>query len=177
MENDSTRRRPAPPSFVAFAARLLLYLFLTSLLFSVLQMHEHLRAVQEWLAATAVAGARVLGAAATVKGSLIQLSEAALDINHECTGIFVLLVYSVFVVAYPAPWIQRAAGLALGISVLTAVNVARLILLTFIASRRPDLFDYFHEYFFQGVFIALMAYLGTMWTEQVRRAVVDRVPG
>lgn len=177
MENESPRGKPAPPSFAAFAARLLLYLFLTSLLFSVFQLHQHLRAVQEWMAATAVAGAQVLGASATLRGTVIQLSDVALDINHECTGVFVLLVYSVFVLAYPAPWMLRAAGLALGTTVLTAVNLGRLILLTFIASRRPELFEYFHEYFFQGVFIALMAYLGTMWTEQVRRAVVVRVSG
>jgi exosortase/archaeosortase family protein len=106
---------------------------------------------------------------------VIRLEGAALDINHECTGIFVLLVYATFVAAYPAAWTERAYGILVGIAVLMAVNVGRLILLTVIASRRPEWFVYFHEYFFQGLFIALLAFLASVWTEQVRRATLRRI--
>jgi exosortase/archaeosortase family protein len=80
-----------------------------------------------------------------------------------------------FVLAYPAPWIQRLSGIAIGLVTLMGINVARLIVLTVIASRYPDWFGYFHEYFFQGLFIALLAFLASVWTEQVRRATVGRI--
>ena len=72
-------------------------------------------------------------------------------------------------------WRRRLRALAIGLSTLTAINIARLIILTVIASRYPDWFAYFHEYFFQGLFIALLAFLASMWTEQVRRATVGRL--
>jgi exosortase/archaeosortase family protein len=65
--------------------------------------------------------------------------------------------------------------MAVGMAVLMGINVARLILLTVIASKQPAWFAYFHEYFFQGLFIALLAFLASVWTEQVRRATLRRI--
>ena len=170
-------KRPAalPPTFSGFAVRLLLYLFLVSLLFSLGGLHFKMRPIQEIMASTVTAGANRLGAGATVSGTIIRTPYAALDINHECTAIFVLLVYAMFVLAYPAPWRHRCYGILLGVSTLTAINLARLVVLTVIASRHPSWFAYFHEYFFQGLFIALLAFLASIWTEQVRRATTSRV--
>lgn len=164
-----------PPSFAAFTVRLLLYLFLASLLFSLGKLHTRMEPLQRLIAQAAAAGANRLGADATVNGTIIRMDRAALEINHECTGVFVLLVYAMFVLAYPAPWRQRLSGITLGAVFLTVVNVARLIALTWIASRKPDLFAYFHEYFFQGVFVALLAFLASIWTEQVRRATLGGI--
>jgi archaeosortase B (VPXXXP-CTERM-specific) len=121
------------------------------------------------------AGANLLGAGAEVESTIIRARYAALDINHECTGIFVLLVYAMFVLAYPAPWGHRVSGIAIGFGVLMAINLGRLVVLTLIASNYPSWFAYFHEYFFQGLFIALLAFLASLWTEQVRRATVGRL--
>jgi archaeosortase B (VPXXXP-CTERM-specific) len=166
----------APPTFSGFVARLFAYLFLASLFFSLGGVHKKMGPIQRLIAATVTSGANRLGADASVEKTIIRTRNAALDINHECTGVFVLLVYATFVLAYPAPWRQRLQGIGLGIVVLTAINVGRLVLLTLIASRRPAWFAYFHEYFFQGLFIALLAILASLWTEQVRRATVGRIP-
>jgi len=165
-----------PPTFSGFALRLLAYLFAVSLLFSLGQLHLRMGPVQQLMASTVAAGANRFGADATLDGTIIRMDHVALDINHECTGIFVLLVYAMFVLAYPAPWRQRVYGVGLGAVVLTAINIARLMLLTVIARRQPELFAYFHEYFFQGLFIALLALMAALWTEQVRRATFGRVP-
>jgi archaeosortase B (VPXXXP-CTERM-specific) len=175
QKKNSAGRRPR--AFTMFALRLLGYLFAVSLLFSLGGLHQRLRPVQDWMAAVVASGANVMGANATEMGSIIRLEHAALDINHECTGVFVLLVYGTFVLAYPASWLQRLSGMAVGVVVLMGVNVGRLIVLAVIASRYPDWFAYFHEYFFQGVFIALLAFLASIWTEQVRRAALSSVPG
>jgi exosortase/archaeosortase family protein len=177
MANDKkpAREPQSSPTFAGFAIRLFLYLFLASLLFSVGNLHERLMPVQRFLAESAGGGANLAGAGATVDGTIIRTENAALDINHECTGVFVLIVYTMFVLAYPAPWRSRLSGAAVGWIALNVVNVLRLVLLTVIASRRPDWFAYFHEYFFQGLFIALLAILASIWTEQVRRATLPGV--
>ena len=167
---------PRPPTFAGFVARLLGYLFLASLAFSIGELHLHMMPIQAGMAAIVTRAANVFGAEATVTGSIIATPHAALDINHECTGVFVLLVYTMFVLAYPAPWLQRLRGIAIGFVTLTAINLARLAVLTVIASRFPDWFAYFHEYFFQGLFIALLAVLASLWTEQVRRASLRQLP-
>jgi archaeosortase B (VPXXXP-CTERM-specific) len=163
------------PTFAGFVVRLLLYLFLVSLFFSLGGMHKRMGPIQRLIVSVVTSGANALGADATADKTIVRTLGAALEINHECTGVFVLLVYGTFVLAYPAPWKQRLQGIGLGAVVLTAINVARLILLTLIASRRPAWFAYFHEYFFQGLFIALLALLASAWTEQVRRATLGRV--
>jgi exosortase/archaeosortase family protein len=81
-----------------------------------------------------------------------------------------------FVLAYPAPWGQRLSGTLVGWITLLTINLIRLVFLTYIASQRPDWFAYFHEYFFQGLFIALLAILASLWTEQVRRASLHQLP-
>jgi archaeosortase B (VPXXXP-CTERM-specific) len=165
-----------PPSFSGFVVRLLGYLFLASLAFSIGELHLHMRPIQTAMATTVTAAANALGAGASVSGTIISTPHAALEINHECTGVFVLLVYTMFVLAYPATWGQRLRGITIGFVTLTAINLARLAALTLIASRFPDWFAYFHEYFFQGLFIALLAVLASLWTEQVRRATLRRLP-
>ena len=69
-----------------------------------------------------------------------------------------------------------AIAVWIGFTTLMAINLIRLAALTVIASEFPDWFAYFHEYFFQGLFIALLAVLASLWTEQVRRATLRRLP-
>jgi archaeosortase B (VPXXXP-CTERM-specific) len=174
-ERQATPPLERPPTFSGFVLRLLLYLFAASLAFSLGGLHQRLLPVQQVMASLVGWGANKLGADATVEDTIIKSPHAALEINHECTGVFVLVVYATFVLAYPSPWSHRLSGIAIGISTLMAINVARLIVLTVIASKYPTWFGYFHEYFFQGLFIALLALLASIWTEQVRRATISRV--
>lgn len=165
-----------PPTFSGFVVRLLAYLFIASLAFSIGELHLHMRPIQTAMAAIVTWMANLFNASATVSGTIISTPHNALDINHECTGVFVLLVYAMFVLAYPASWAQRLRGIAIGFVTLTVINLLRLAALTIIASEFPDWFAYFHEYFFQGLFIALLAVLASLWTEQVRRATVRQLP-
>lgn len=164
-------------TFTGFVVRLLLYLFLVSLLFSLGGIHRKMGLIQGAMAGIVAAGANALGARARVHGTVIEVERLGLEINHECTGVFVLLVYAVFVLAYPAPWTWRGRGMLLGVLVLTAANIGRLVLLVIVAERQPSWVGYLHEYFFQCLFIALLAFLAAVWTEQVRRAAVNSIPG
>lgn len=156
--------------FYLLVARFLGYLFAASLAFSLGNAHRYLEPLQAAIAWSAVQGARAFGDSATAEGAFINIHDyPAIFINHECTGIFVLVIYAAFLLAYPAPWSRRLAGIAVGVIVLQAVNVARLIALTLIASRWPELFDYFHEYIWQGIFVAMLALLVATWIDTVNR--------
>jgi archaeosortase B (VPXXXP-CTERM-specific) len=174
MTSSRTARTTAPGGsnrpFYLLVARFLAYLFLASLAFSVGKVHEYLEPVQVAIASSAALGARALGDPAKADGAFISIQGyPAIFINHECTGVFVLVIYTAFLLAYPATWLQRLAGIAIGVVVLEVVNVVRLALLTVIAGSWPDLFEYFHEYVWQGVFVALLALLVAVWIDSVNR--------
>jgi archaeosortase B (VPXXXP-CTERM-specific) len=157
-------------AFYMLVARFLVYLFAASLAFSMGKAHEYLEPVQVVIASSAALGARLLGSAARADGAFISIQDyAAISINHECTGIFVLVIYTAFLLAYPATWLQRLAGIGVGVVILEAINVLRLSLLTVIAARWPSLFDYFHEYVWQGIFVAMLALLVAIWIDTVNR--------
>ena len=81
----TSRARPArktaepperPPTFSGFVVRLLLYLFLASLLFSIGDIHERMGPIQEAMAKIVAAGANLLGAEASVDGSVVRAHHA-----------------------------------------------------------------------------------------------------
>jgi archaeosortase B (VPXXXP-CTERM-specific) len=164
------------PSFVGLVVRFLGYLFVASLAFSLGGVHERLTLFQSTIAYGAAVGARLLGQTVEVDGPVIAVNGAsAINVNHECTGIFVLIIYAAFLLAYPATWQRRVLGILAGGVILEAVNVARLSVLAMIAARWPSLFEYFHEYLWQGIFVAMLALLVASWIENVnRQALVPR---
>ena len=59
-------------------------------------------------------------------------------------------------------------GAAIGVVALTAINILRIAFLVRVAEVAPDLFAYFHEYVWQGVFLVLVIAYAMSWVERVR---------
>ncbi len=151
-----------------FGARFLLLLVAASVATWAINLPNQLSAVQQilaqgasWLAAFTGSGSRVLGDQIFVKGLTI-------NINYECTGAYVLLILVTFVLSYPATWRDRATGILVGVSALTVLNTVRIAVLIRVAEIRPDLFAYFHEYVWQGVFLVLVIVYAMAWVDRVR---------
>jgi exosortase/archaeosortase family protein len=124
--------------------------------------------VQAFLAGSATAVARVFGSLSTAKIDQVYVNGLVMDINYECTGLYVILILLTFLLAYPASWRSRVAGAALGVAALTLVNVLRISILIGVAELQPDLFGYFHEYVWQGLFLILVIAYAMTWVEYVR---------
>ena len=92
----------------------------------------------------------------------------SLDVNYECTGVYVLLILFTFLFAYPASWRSRISGVIVGVVALTAINIFRISVLVRVAEIEPELFGYFHEYVWQGVFLILVIAYAMAWVERVR---------
>ncbi len=170
---------PPPPAtgreFRRFVLRFLGSLLLFSMLFTVTNIQNHLSPLENAIAAGTALGARAVGVGVTRTGNSLAVTGGFhIEINHECTAFFVLMIYGAFLLAYPAtPW-ERLRGFLIGIVVLMAVNVARLIGLVIVVDWRPSMFDYFHEYFFQVMFLGLITVLAHRWlaTLKVQRDVL-----
>lgn len=152
---------------VAFGLRFFALLLLASLAFWVFTLHTRLGPLQR---ATAYLGAGlerlVMNGKAVSYGDNIVVEALTLNVNHECTGIFVFVLFASFVLAYPTSWKARAGGLLAGLPLLFAINVIRLATLARIVEVYPDAFFYFHEYVWQGFFMVIVLVGAITWAER-----------
>jgi exosortase/archaeosortase family protein len=160
----------------SFLLRFFLLLFVGSLAFSIGNLHAHLDPLQSVIAYSATVLARLLGTPVDSSGPIIVIRDGyQIFVNHECTGIFFLVIWAAFVLAHRAHWKARALGFFGGAAIMEIVNVTRLATLAAVGARWPTLFDYFHEYLWQGIFVVLIAVLAALWRDAVeRQALVPR---
>jgi len=164
MEAEVARGRRSP-GFV-FGLRFFACLLGFSVLFWASSLHEHLGPVQRAIATLSAVGARLAGGTAVAQGTDVIVNTMVMNVNHECTGIFVLVLFASFVLAYPASWTARLVGLAVGLPLLFTVNVFRLATLARIVEVYPQAFFYFHEYVWQGIFMVFVLVGALAWAER-----------
>jgi exosortase/archaeosortase family protein len=155
--------------FVRFGLLFFLFLLGFSVLSVATNLQNHLHVAENGIAGAATWLAHGVGSAAVVNQNIINVSGLTIDINHECTGVFVLFVLISFIGAYPARWTTQLLGILIGVSVLTLVNVLRIVTLVRIVEFYPGLFVYFHEYVWQGAFLMLVTLYALTWVEWARR--------
>ena len=163
---------PAAPGRLSpatrFTLRFLGFLLLASVAFWALSLHTRLSPVQRAIAASSATLARWSGGTSVAHGDDIMVRDLVMNVNHECTGIFVIMLFSSFVLAYPASWRAKVTGLAVGIPLFMAINILRLATLARIVEFYPNLFFYLHEYVWQGI-LTVLVLLGTLaWAERLR---------
>ena len=156
------RRMPG----LGFSLRFFAYLLLFSVVFWLFSLHEHLGQVQRSIASLSAAIERLAGGHAVATQEDIVVQTMTMTINHECTGIFVYMLFIAFVLAYPAPWAGRLSGLAVGIPLIFVVNVLRLATLARVVEIYPQAFFYLHEYVWQGIFTVFVLVGAIAWAER-----------
>lgn len=158
-------RKQASPG-VMFSLRFFTCLFLCCAGFWLCSLHERLGPVQRAIAGLSTFGQQWVGGHAVARGDDVVIGSMVININHECTGVFVYMLFLSFVLAYPAPWIGRLTGLAIGIPLMFAVNVVRLATLARVVEIYPQAFFYLHEYVWQGLFTVLVLVGAIAWAER-----------
>jgi exosortase/archaeosortase family protein len=152
-----------------FGATFFLFLLGFSVLSVATSLQNHLQVAEQAIAAAATWLARLTGSAATVvDGNSIAAAGMSLNINHECTGVFVIFVLVSFIGAFPAPLATKLIGILVGIVGLTLINVIRIATLVRIVEFYPQAFTYFHEYVWQGAFLMLVTLYAITWVEWSR---------
>lgn len=154
---------------VRFAVLFFLFLIGFSVLSVATALQNHLQVLERAIAASAGWMAALVGSKAEVSANLILVGSMTLDINHECTGVFVLFVLASFIAAYPAGVWAKLGGLVVGVAILMFINVLRIATLVRVVEFEPRLFAYFHEYVWQGAFLMLVTLYAMTWVEWTRR--------
>ena len=128
--------------------------------------------LQEALAAFLGGLLRLAGLDPAVQGTLIVYSGSALDIVVECTGIYLMAVYTALVVAYPSTGRQKGSGLVWGLLAIQAANLIRLLVVGLMVEWWPAALEAAHDYLFQVALVVVTVIVWLVWMDRVRRAEV-----
>ena len=110
---------------------------------------------------------QVIGISNTRIGTTVTFGSGGMEVISECSGIYVAILFSAGVLAFPAAWRVRLSGIVLGVVAIFAVNVLRLVTLGAIIAKKRDLLPLFHEYLWQVLFILVVAGLYLLWIERM----------
>ena len=89
----------------------------------------------------------------------------AYEIYYRCTGFLPVAILSAAIFAYPGSWRSKFFGLAIGVPVLLALNLFRLVYLFYVGVYFPAAFDFAHSVLGEGLW--LLATLG-LWLAWIK---------
>jgi archaeosortase B (VPXXXP-CTERM-specific) len=112
---------------------------------------------------------KFLGLGSSLNGNSIIFSNFALKIIRQCTGIFEVIALASCIIAYPTPLKTKLYGLAAGVPLIYAFNIARLILLAFLGIYSPAVFTAVHEYLLQLTFAFFVIFFFLFWIGKATR--------
>jgi len=80
------------------------------------------------------------------EGARLISPRVRLSVLNGCEGTESILLLAAAVLAFPAPWRRKPAGLILGAAVVFLLNQTRIVGLYFILRHRPAWFEAMHGY-------------------------------
>ena len=99
-----------------------------------------------------------------VDGQVIRSGQFMLTIARGCDGVDGILLVTAALLAFPLGWRRRTTGIAIGILLLYAANLARIVSLYYITKYKPELFDLMHVYVWQTLTIFIGIVFFAWWT-------------
>jgi exosortase H (IPTLxxWG-CTERM-specific) len=102
-------------------------------------------------------------------GDLLGLDAFWVTIDESCDGILATCIYLAAVLALPSSWRARMWGAIIGIPSIFLINLARIVTLTVVGARRPDLYEWVHIHVWQALVVALSMAVWAFWAERFVR--------
>lgn len=118
------------------------------------------------VAAVSAATLDLLGQDVTRSGTVIRSERFAVNIENGCNGIETMLIFLSAVLAFPASWRARGAGLGLGLLAIQGINLVRVVALFLTGAYLPRLFDASHTVIWQTIVILCGVLLWIVWANR-----------
>jgi len=112
----------------------------------------------------------LLGEDITVAGCNLSSPRFADTIYNGCNGMITSLIFVSGVLAFPASWRAKAAGVIAGLLAIQAVNLVRIVSLYYIGVFLPDYFDESHVLVWQSLVILAGVGLWIVWARSAATA-------
>ncbi|MBA3508355.1 MAG: exosortase H [Betaproteobacteria bacterium] len=100
----------------------------------------------------------------------------AVSIEAGCNGVEATIVLLAAMLAFPAPWMHKWIGLALGIVAVQGLNVIRVISLFYLGQWNHDVFEWAHLYVWQALIMLDVLIVWLIWVRRVPRIDDARSP-
>jgi exosortase H (IPTLxxWG-CTERM-specific) len=85
----------------------------------------------------------------------------AISIERGCNGVEAVIILVSAMLAFPAPWKHKLAGIGIGFVAIQLLNLVRIISLFYLGQWNRTWFDWFHLYLWQALIVldALVVFL------------------
>jgi exosortase H (IPTLxxWG-CTERM-specific) len=130
--------------------------------------------VEPWTTALAHASAQMVqlfDGTARAEGIVLRsLSNGfAVSIERGCNGVEATLVLLAAILAFPAPWRNKAIGLAIGVLAVQGLNVVRIISLFYLGQWNERVFEWAHLYLWQALIMLDVLVVWLLWVRTLPR--------
>lgn len=108
--------------------------------------------------------AKGLGLSAFIlPGNIISIDGFSLSIIFECTAASYIVIFTAAVIAYPASTKWRLYGLFTGLTLITLLNLSRVVFLGWFGAHYPAHFNFVHQFVWEGGFLFVVIALWVLW--------------
>jgi exosortase H (IPTLxxWG-CTERM-specific) len=97
------------------------------------------------------------------------LSGGGIEIVAGCSGVEAVIILVSAVLAFPAPWKYKLAGIGIGFFAIQSLNVVRLISLYYLNEWNHVWFEWFHLYLWQALIILDALVFWLVWLRWLPR--------
>lgn len=108
---------------------------------------------------------------AIAHGKILQSTTSgfAISIERGCNGVEAVIILISAMLAFPASWKHKLAGIGIGFLAIQAMNIVRIISLFYLGQWSRLWFDWFHLYLWQALIVldALVVFL--VWLRYLPR--------
>lgn len=94
----------------------------------------------------------------------------AMTIEAGCNGVEAMLVLLAGILAWPAPWKLKLAGLAIGAVAIQALNLVRIVSLFYLGQWDMKWFEWAHLYAWQALIMLDALIVWMLWIRAVPEA-------
>jgi exosortase family protein XrtF len=87
-------------------------------------------------------------------------------IGDRCDGLSVMVVFALFIAAFPGPWKHKPWFIALGVLAVHLTNVLRVAALCIVVTIDYELLNFQHDYTFQVIVYGVVLLLWYVWVRR-----------
>lgn len=92
------------------------------------------------------------------------------EIAAGCNGVEAMILLLAVILAFPAPWRHRLAGIAIGFVAIQGLNLLRIVSLFFLGMWHPSAFEWAHLYLWQALIMLDVVLVFLLWIRALPRA-------
>jgi exosortase H (IPTLxxWG-CTERM-specific) len=105
--------------------------------------------------------------APSVSGDMISSAEFAVSIKKGCDAAEPMAIFIAGIIAFPAKFRDKLAGLGVGLVILFFLNIIRIVTLFIVGVYFPDFFESMHLAVWQVAFIIVAIVLWFLWLKYI----------